>query len=302
MIAPIAARLGDGHRLHLQHGPIDLIIEVTGPPAVVDRAEAVAWQRFTTVLDELVPQLSVLRAPVVADAEVHGTIAARMLAATARYTGVFLTPMAAVAGSIAQEICEAIDTVSGVRRVYVNNGGDVALSLAPGETYSVGLVAATDADVIPTSAKVTAESGVGGIATSGWGGRSFSLGIADSVTVFAAAAADADVTASLIGNAVDLPGHPAVERLPAVELEPDSDLGARLVTVSVGALEADEVAVALDRGMTEAKRLLTQFADLRGAVLTLQGQQRSTGFPTVAPSSRQSPPRPRVKEAHHVHG
>ena len=50
-----------------------------------------------------------------------------------------------------------------------------------------------------------------GIATSGWRGRSFSLGIADAVTVLAATAAEADAAATVIANAVDLPGHPAID-------------------------------------------------------------------------------------------
>ena len=64
-----------------------------------------------------------------------------------------------------------------------------------------------------------------GIATSGWRGRSFSLGIADAVTVLADRAAAADAAATIIANAVDLPGHPAIVRVPACELAPDSDLG-----------------------------------------------------------------------------
>ena len=66
-----------------------------------------------------------------------------------------------------------------------------------------------------------------GVATSGWRGRSFSLGIADAVTVLAATAAAADAAATIIANAVDLPGHPAIARRPASELEDDSDLGDR---------------------------------------------------------------------------
>ena len=75
-----------------------------------------------------------------------------------------------------------------------------------------------------------------GVATSGWRGRSFSLGIADAVTVFAGTAAVADAAATLIANAVDLPGHPAFARAPARRCDPQSDLGERLVTVDVGPL------------------------------------------------------------------
>ncbi len=81
-----------------------------------------------------------------------------------------------------------------------------------------------------------------GVATSGRHGRSFSLGIADAVTVLARTASQADAAATVIANAVDLPGHPAVIRVPANDLQPDSDLGARLVTRAVGNLSAADIA------------------------------------------------------------
>ena len=88
---------------------------------------------------------------------------------------------------------------------------------------------------------VHADDPVRGIATSGRHGRSFSLGIADAVTVLAKTAAQADAAATVIANAVDLPGHPAILRRPACELQPDSDLGDRLVTRDVGALSEQEI-------------------------------------------------------------
>ena len=84
---------------------------------------------------------------------------------------------------------------------------------------------------------IEAADQVRGIATSGRHGRSLSFGIANSVTVLAKSAAMADTAATLIANAVDLPGHPAVERRPASSLRDDSDLGERLVVTGVGDLE-----------------------------------------------------------------
>src|SRR5258708_14478124 len=85
-----------------------------------------------------------------------------------------------------------------------------------------------------------------GVATSGRHGRSFSLGIADSVTVLARTASQADAAATVIANAVDLPGHPAITRRRASDLQPDSDLGARLVTRDVGRLSAAQIDRARD--------------------------------------------------------
>ena len=110
-----------------------------------------------------------------------------------------------------------------------------------------------------------------GIATSGRHGRSFSLGIADAVTVLARTASQADAAATIIANAVDLPGHPAIVRCPANELQPDSDLGACLVTRDVGALREGEIDDALRAGVSCAQRLLAAGL-IEGAALRLLGE------------------------------
>jgi uncharacterized protein len=278
VIPPVAVRLPDGRRLHLQHGPMDVIVEVTGPARAVAAAETAAVARFETILEELVPQLPALRSPVGSDVPPpQGAVAERMVAAAGRFAGVFLTPMVAVAGSVADELCHVIAAVPGVARAYVNNGGDVALHLTPGTSLTVGLVPSIAHGAPESSLPVTASSPVRGLATSGWGGRSFSFGIADAVTVVATRTAMADVAASLLANAVDLPGHPAVERRPANELDPDSDLGDRLVTVGVGELTDADVDAALDRGAAAARELLLGHADLLGVVLALRGRRRVEG-------------------------
>ncbi len=115
-----------------------------------------------------------------------------------------------------------------------------------------------------------------GIATSGWRGRSFSLGIADAVTVLAVNASTADATATLIANAVDLPGHPNIWRVPADELQPDSDLGHRLVTRDVGELTPEEIAEALGGGVAYAQTLVRN-GTIIAAALHLGGETRVVG-------------------------
>ena len=90
-----------------------------------------------------------------------------------------------------------------------------------------------------------------GVATSGWQGRSHSLGIADAVTVLARCAAVADAAATLIANAVDV-DHPGIRREPARVLDEDSDLGDRPVTVAVPALDPETIDAALDAGAHDA--------------------------------------------------
>jgi ApbE superfamily uncharacterized protein (UPF0280 family) len=85
--------------------------------------------------------------------------------------------------------------------------------------------------------------------------RSFSFGIADAVTVLAETAAAADAAATIIANKVDLPGHPAIRRMPASEIDPDSDLGDRPVTLNVGRLFESDIRAALLAGMAKAETL-----------------------------------------------
>jgi uncharacterized protein len=251
MERPIAALLPDGKRLHLQHGPIDLIVEANGSVEHVNAAYGAAISRFETVLEELAEELDVLRLDVTSHGlGLQGEIARTMERAVMPHWKRQVTPMAAVAGSVADHILEAMLESAPLTRAYVNNGGDIALHLSEDETFTV---AAPSGEIL-----ITADDKVGGIATSGWRGRSYSLGIADAVTVLAERASYADTAATLIANAVDLPFSPKVMRQAARELSPDSDLRDRLVTVAVDELTADEVFEALGNGIVCMQALLKE--------------------------------------------
>jgi len=276
MNGPQATWLADGRRLHLNHGPIDLIIEAFGEATEVHAAYEQAAARFQTVLTELVAELAELRRPAGTRPRVFdGPVARRMEAAVCRLAqDAFITPMAAVAGSVAEEILAAMLAGRSLQKAYVNNGGDIALHLAPGETMTLAIAGTGHgfADRIT----IHEDDGIAGIATSGWRGRSHSLGIADAVTVLAHSAAEADAAATLIANAVDLPGHRAIERQPARELAPDSDLGDRLVTVGVGVLTGAELEEAFGRGLAVAEDFHRR-GSIVAAALFLGGETRLCG-------------------------
>lgn len=270
--------LPDGRRLHLQDGPIDLIVEAFGETRQIKAAYRAACTRFVSVLDDLCGELFFLRQPCSADAEwPRGTVARRMTAAVMPYASdVFITPMAAVAGGVAEDILAAMLDAADLSRAYVNDGGDIALHLTAGEKFVVGMVERPDRPSLFGTLTITSENPVRGIATSGWRGRSFSLGIADAVTVLADRAAAADAAATIIANAVDLPGHPSIIRVPAFELAPDSDLGSRFVTQAVGNLTESEVNQALASGLRIAERL-RRTGLIRAAALNLCGETRLVG-------------------------
>ncbi len=276
--SPQIALLPDGRRLHLQAGPIDLIVEADGREADVGAAYRAAAQRFLGLLDQLCAELAALRRA--ADPRAcgfKGAVARRMHAAVAPFAAdQFITPMAAVAGSVAEEILGAMLAAASLERAYVNNGGDIALHLAEGERFTIGLMDRLDKHGVMRTMVVDARDPARGVATSGRHGRSFSLGIADAVTVLARTASQADAAATIVANAVDLPGHPAISRRPANDLQPDSDLGPRLVTRDVGELSDSEIADALEAGACCARRLLGRGL-IESAALRLLGEMVIVG-------------------------
>lgn len=285
-MGPTLHELSHGRR-HFQHGPIDIIAYAEGDPASVAQAHESAWQRFGQILPELVQELAELRQPVRGTGGLKGPIARSMWQACKAClidsdADAFLTPMAAVAGSVAQDL-SACYQVSGIRRAWVNNGGDIALHLTEDTAVSVGLfadLARLDEQQLITGVQTDAVfevkygMGISGVATSGWRGRSFSLGVADSVTVFAASASQADAAATMIANAVNV-ADARIVREPANALKDDSDLGQQLVTVAVPELSEDEIHEALEAGVKKA-RTLKQNGLICASVLSCQGWFAST--------------------------
>ncbi len=288
--APQISFLADSRRLHLQDGPIDLIIEASGGEADVRQAYSAAARRFTGLLDELCEELPLLRqAADPAHCALRGKVARRMHDAVRPFAADrFITPMAAVAGSVAEEILSVMTENARLVRAYVNNGGDIALHLGGDEQFTVGLAERPDAPGLLQTMTIRADDRTRGVATSGRRGRSFSLGIADAVTVLARTAPEADAAATIVANAVDLPGHPAILRRPACDLQPDSDLGSLLVTRDVGELSGLEIDDALGAGAASARKLLAAGL-IEGAALRLQGEMVVVGPKKIEPFGFRAP-------------
>lgn len=286
--------LPDG-RWHFQHGPMDIVIGASGSNAALEKAHSSAWLRFSSLLDELVSELAMLRQPVAGECPLRGPVARRMWQACQPYKSSFITPMAAVAGAVAQELVACYDA-PGIARAWVNNGGDIALHLAPSQSVRVGLYAdiarltgAEIVDGLQTDAQFEVSSvlPVRGVATSGWRGRSFSLGIADSVTVLARTAAQADAAATVIANSVNIEDARILRR-PACELKDDTDLGAIPVTVDVVTMEPERIRQALLSGLKRAQALRAAGL-IWSAALVCQNQAMTTdGVASGAPEKRRT--------------
>lgn len=270
------------HRFHLQHGPIDLVIDLRGDMDAIYLAEERARERFATILDELTRELSILRQPISVlkqkGSAPQGRVAARMWQAANLFPDSDLTPMAAVAGAVADDVQQSMIGIDRLRRIIVNNGGDIALWGMPGECFSIGIIdelsAALSSD-IPAQVRFDTSVGINGVATSGWRGRSQSFGIADAVTVFANNASVADAAATLVANQVNVQSE-SVQREPANNRYPDSDLGERLITVDVQGLTDSEITSALSAGEAYAEAIIRK-SIINSVVIALEGNYRVLG-------------------------
>lgn len=271
---PLVQQLADG-RLQLRHGPIDLLVEAFGSEKEVQTAYHQAGDAFTNVLSDLVSELMLLRMESGLNATaIKGKVARDMVSAADAFAGNhFVTPMIAVAGAVADHVLDCMIDGRELSKAYVNNGGDTALYLTHGQSFSVGVCDNPVKGNIVSKALIKHCNKIRGIATSGWRGRSHSQGIADAVTVLATTAATADAAATLIANAVDLPDHPMIKRKIATALSPDSDLGTRQVTVDVGELTIDEAERALYSGQMLAQAMLDS-----GQIIGVYGCLNSSMF------------------------
>ena len=192
-----------------------------------------------------------------------------------------MTGMAAVAGLVADEIVSSSLALGG-DRVIVNNGGDIALGMKGKQKIRVGLKDPFK-ERVSHVLEIFSDQGIGGVATSGWGGRSFSPGIADAVSVWAADGVIADAAATWIAGQMTL-DSPKVVRCPAKEVDPETDIPHLLITRQVAPLTPEEKETALSAGLAVA-RVMIEKGIIRGAFLAVQGDYRWIAFQEPFPKS-----------------
>lgn len=171
-----------------------------------------------------------------------------------------LTPMAAVAGTIADAVADRLFE-QGATRVIVDNGGDIAIRLFGEETATVGIRPQVTNPMISHLIQLDAVRPAWGVTTSGLGGRSFTRGIASAVTVLAASAAAADAASTAIANACFVENE-NIRQIPAELIDPNTDLAGIPVTVSVGELSRAEIKAAIEKALHRAEDLIA-----RGVIL-----------------------------------
>jgi len=256
-------------------GPMRMFIEgfafgVPQPDSCVDAA-----QKAIEFLEQIASRWQYFKSPARQIDESPGNPLLHSMWEAARLVGdPDLTPMAAVAGAIAEATADLLSK-SGITRVVVNNGGDLAIRLGPGDSLAVGIRPDVARPDVTHRIVLTPEMNVNGICTSGLGGRSFTRGIASAATVLGQSAAVADAAATAIANATFIDA-PAVKRVMADAVDPDTDLNGVEVTSAVGELSEGEIELALSQGIAKAERLFEKGLII-GACLTVKKHTRCTG-------------------------
>jgi len=183
--------------------------------------------------------------------ELLPSLVQKMILTSKRFEDPTVTPLIAVAGAGADEVADFIFNTGKADKVVVNNGGDIAIRLKNDEVVRVGIKSDLTDKAVSHLITVTLASEIGGVATSGFGGRSFTRGVANAAVAIANDATSADVAATLIGNATDVEST-AVIKVLAKELYGATDIPDLSVTKTIGHLEKSQIEEALDRGMQKA--------------------------------------------------
>ncbi len=190
-----------------------------------------------------------------------------------------LTPMASVAGAIADAVADFLFE-KGCTRVIVDNGGDLAVRLSKGQTARVGIRPDLKTQDLSHVLKLNGTCPTYGVNTSGFGGRSFTTGIASAATALSHSSALADAAATSIANACFV-ADPRIIQVPAKRLSPLTDIPHIPVTVAVGDLPPTLVQKALTLALTRALDYQTRGL-IFGAFVACNGQWTATDAFTPA--------------------
>ena len=255
----------------VEYGPMKMFISAfeNGEP-IVDLAKEGAHEAIQ-VLEDLARFLPVIKKKA-QELEVEDSfpvVVRKMIEATKKMGEPDLTPLAAVAGAGSDVVADFIFRQGGTK-IIVDNGGDIAIRLREGEVARVGVKIDIHAKLPTYLIPINSSMGIGGVATSGLGGRSFTKGIASAATVLSESASLADAAATVIGNFTNIE-DPSIMRSLAEEIYPDTDITGEWVTIKVGRLSQKKIDEALDNGLSKAYSICERGL-IKDALIAVQGR------------------------------
>ena len=217
--------------------------------------------RFLPVIKKKAQELEIEKA--------YPDVVRKMIEATKKMEEPDLTPLAAVAGTTSDVVADFMFSQGGTK-IIVDNGGDIAIRLREGEVARVGVKIEIDASGPTYLIPIDSTMGIGGVATSGLGGRSFTKGIASAATVLSQSASLADAAATVIGNFTHVE-DPSIKRSLAEKIYPDTDIAGEWVTTEVGRLSQEKIEEALRNGLSKAHSIC-QKGFIKAALVAVKGQ------------------------------
>jgi ApbE superfamily uncharacterized protein (UPF0280 family) len=261
----------------VEYGPMSMMIHAfeRGRP-LVHLAQEGARQAIK-VLEDLAKFLPLIKkkAQQIELDERFPDVVWRMVEATQRMGEPDLTPLAAVAGAASDVVADSMIQLGGTK-IIVDNGGDIAIRLTEGEMVRVGVKTEINAKNPTYVIAIDASTGIGGVATSGLGGRSFAKWIASAVTILSASASLSDAAATVVGNFTNV-DDPAITRALAEKIYPETDIAGEWVTIGVGDLSPEKIEEALNHGLLKADSLCGKGL-IKGALIALKKRVVFTDF------------------------
>lgn len=252
----------ENDKLFMENGPTNIIAEAFSSKKI--EIYNFICEYSSKFLKDLSFEIETLKKPTSKKNIFVSEIANTMFESTQLFLPNFITPMASVAGSISELLLLKVVEKFDVNKMYINNGGDISLYINKNEKFNFSIGGETSFVV-----EYADINGFGGIATSGWKGRSFSMGIADSVTVIAEKASIADAAATIIGNHIDLKNSNKVKKTVANNLYENTDLNDKLITVSVENLTKNEIRRAISKGKNISEYYISKNL-IKSVIINLQ--------------------------------
>jgi ApbE superfamily uncharacterized protein (UPF0280 family) len=255
--------------LLVDYGPMRMSINVSERGKPLPKLAEEGALLAMSLLDDLSRYLPIIKRKslILEMKDIYPEIVRKMIVATQQVGEPDLTPLAAVAGTASEVVADFIFSKGGTK-VIVDNGGDIAIRLREGEIAKVGIKTDISAKQPAYLISIDSTMEIGGVATSGLGGRSFTKGIASAATVLAKKASLADAAATVIGNFTNL-DDPNIFRTLAEKIYPDTDIAGEWVTTELGMLSQQKIEEALTNGLTKANSIY-QKGLIKGALIAVK--------------------------------